>query len=196
MDRPACGTMGKKSRLRRPSFPIVFGEADPPAHPDCQRFTKDVIGSGAGQHRRSRRTSIAMRAGSVRSYVIAVPLSERATTCALLCPHQFDGSLRTSASILWRLRARTHWKREVLRLRPCFPAPLRMTGYFGARAMSEAATRARMSFAACCTIRTHSPHGLASAAPEIRSKLRDDPVAESSGLFLVTQHGKDCRARA
>jgi len=36
---PACGTMAKKSRLRRPSFPIVFGEADPPAHPDFQPLT-------------------------------------------------------------------------------------------------------------------------------------------------------------
>ena len=51
---PACGTMAKKSRLRRPSFGIVFGEADPPALSDFQVFTPDVIGSGAGQHGRSR----------------------------------------------------------------------------------------------------------------------------------------------
>jgi len=36
--------MGKESRLRRPSFLIVFGEADPPALSDFQGFTKDVIG--------------------------------------------------------------------------------------------------------------------------------------------------------
>jgi len=36
--------MGKESRLRRPSFLIVFGEADPPALSDFQGFTKDVFG--------------------------------------------------------------------------------------------------------------------------------------------------------
>jgi len=57
VDRVLRNAMAKKSRLRRPSFPIVFGEADPPAHPDFQRFVKYVIGSGAGKHGRSRRTS-------------------------------------------------------------------------------------------------------------------------------------------
>ncbi len=69
---------GKKSRLRRPSFAIVFGlersdrtrgaspigrsrrrssKADPPAHSDFQHFTYHVIRNGAGNDGRSRRIS-------------------------------------------------------------------------------------------------------------------------------------------
>ena len=46
---------------------------------------------------------------------------------------------------VWKLRSKTRGILEVLRLRPCFPAPLRMTGFFGARATCGAALGYQLS---------------------------------------------------